>query len=373
MILFVSLPRLWPDRPPEVELPVGWAEYARAQRAAVASVEPETFYFDPNTVSKEELQRLGLSATVAGSWLRYRGNRRNAFRRPEDIRRLYRLDSVDAERLLPWVKIGSSTNEVASSSSAAAATPQPSKTHPASFPFDPNSVSADELRQLGLSAKQATAFLRYRSKSSPFRSAEDLRRLRILTPKNLDHLLPLVDIPPPVRAEATTSPTDAEQPKTYGNSLATPQPYRPADRIVNRIVDRVVEAIDVNTATIEDWKSLPGIGTYRAGKIIRFREVLGGFASVTQIGTTRGLPDSTFRDIEAFLRLDTPPRRSLAVNHDPATSLVKHPYLNRAQAKAIVSYRQQHGPFNTPEDLLPIRLIDAEDLERLRPYLDLGE
>jgi competence protein ComEA len=35
-----------------------------------------------------------------------------------------------------------------------------------------------------------------------------------------------------------------------------------------------------------------------------------------------------------------------------------------------VAYRQQHGPYNAPDDLLRVKLMDPATLDRLKPYLE---
>ena len=62
--------------------------------------------------------------------------------------------------------------------------------------------------------------------------------------------------------------------------------------------------IDVNTADTSAFISLPGIGSKLAARIVTFREKLGGFYSVEQIGETYGLPDSTFQKIKQWLKLE---------------------------------------------------------------------
>jgi competence protein ComEA len=52
--------------------------------------------------------------------------------------------------------------------------------------------------------------------------------------------------------------------------------------------------IDINTATAEEWKALPGIGEVLANRIIKFRERIGGFVSMEQLHKTYGISDSVF-------------------------------------------------------------------------------
>jgi len=129
----------------------------------------EAFTFDPNTVTAAELQRLGLSRKQAAGWLKFRGKRTKAFRRAKDIGKLYVLSEDDKARLIPLARVA-----------AVSGRDYKARRQVQSFAFDPNTVSARDLERLGLSPKQAAAFVNYRSKAKygrAFRKPEDIRRL----------------------------------------------------------------------------------------------------------------------------------------------------------------------------------------------------
>ena len=43
------------------------------------------------------------------------------------------------------------------------------------------------------------------------------------------------------------------------------------------------------------------------------------------------------------------------------------------KAKAIVDYREQHGPFKRVEDLMKVKGIGEKSLEKIRPYVRVGK
>lgn len=55
--------------------------------------------------------------------------------------------------------------------------------------------------------------------------------------------------------------------------------------------------ININTATMEDLDTLPGIGPAYAQRIIEYREVNGPFSSIEEIILVSGIGDSTFDKI----------------------------------------------------------------------------
>jgi DNA uptake protein ComE-like DNA-binding protein len=51
--------------------------------------------------------------------------------------------------------------------------------------------------------------------------------------------------------------------------------------------------------------------------------------------------------------------------------LKTHPYLKTNLSRAIIAYRDQHGPYQKPEELKRIKLMDEATFAKLRPYLAL--
>lgn len=64
----------------------------------------ELFRFDPNTISKERLQQLGLSSQTINTWLHYR-EKGGHFYKNEDLKKLYTLSEGDYQRLKPYLAI----------------------------------------------------------------------------------------------------------------------------------------------------------------------------------------------------------------------------------------------------------------------------
>jgi competence ComEA-like helix-hairpin-helix protein len=127
--------------------------------------------------------------------------------------------------------------------------------------------------------------------------------------------------------------------------------------------------IDINLADTTAFISLPGIGSRLANRIVNFRDKLGGFYSVQQVGETFGLPDSTFQLIKPRLQYTPVTVKKININTADTGTLKGHPYIRWKIANAIVQYRQQHGAFHSAEELLQIVLITPELFQKILPYL----
>ncbi|MBQ2515968.1 MAG: helix-hairpin-helix domain-containing protein, partial [Desulfovibrio sp.] len=87
-------------------------------------------------------------------------------------------------------------------------------------------------------------------------------------------------------------------------------------------------------------RKIPGVGQYYAAKIVKYRSRLGGFTSTEQLKEIKGLPD----DITRWVTIGTEPVSKLAVNQLTFGQLLRHPYLNFEQVRAIMDHRKYTGP-----------------------------
>ena len=136
------------------------------------------------------------------------------------------------------------------------------------------------------------------------------------------------------------------------------------------VKSRPVQLLDLNAQDSSGLVSLPGIGPATALKIIRYRERLGGYSGISQLAEIEGLPDSLMK---WFIITDTIPIRKISVNTATLAQLLRHPYLDFYQARAIIEYRNERGTIKGPEQLSFMEEFTAQDLERLMPYLDFSQ
>jgi len=314
--------------------------------AATGESSGELFAFDPNTATVEDFVRLGVAEKVAAIISNYR-NKGGQFRQPDDLQKIYSLPAADFQRLRPWIRIGGAKRDYNEREEES-----PVATTVELFSFDPNLASEGDFRRLGLSSRTIKSILNYRIKGGQFRKKEDFAKIYTLAEEDYTRIAPYMTI----GALATTG---AERPAMYAGGTAFPEKkFAPKG------------PIDINRAALEDWLRLPGIGEKRAQQIVNFRELLGGFISIAQLGEMYNLPDSVFQVIQPMLTLEFKSIRQLNINAATAEDLDRHPYISLKQATLMVNYRTQHGPFATVEDISKIiAFTDKKWLEKIKPYL----
>ena len=147
-----------------------------------------------------------------------------------------------------------------------------------------------------------------------------------------------------------------------------PYPRRPEKKDRRGSHTAIPSEVPINTTDSAGLLPLPGIGPVLAGRIISFRDKLGGFYNVEQVRDTYGLPDSTFQRIRGLLRVDTTCIRQMDLNQADPALLAAHPYIRAKLARIILEYRRQHEGFGEVKDLLKIAVITPAIFDRIAPY-----
>jgi len=207
--------------------------------------------------------------------------------------------------------------------------------------FNPNRVDEDFLLKLGIDKRTASNWVKYIQGGGTFKTWEDLKKVYGLQEADLNRLKDQMDF--------DTVPVRKEYRRPSGPALAK-IPFTEADSVTLQIV--------------------PGIGSVMAGRIIKFREHLGGLHEKRQLLDVYGVEEEMVERIFEHFTFEPGISRQIDVNELTLTQLAQHPYITYPQAKVIVAYRDQHGPFQSAEDLLKIKIFTEEWLGKLKPYLE---
>lgn len=129
--------------------------------------------------------------------------------------------------------------------------------------------------------------------------------------------------------------------------------------------------VDVNAADTTAFKSLKGIGSYYAGKIVKFRNSLGGFVSVEQLKEVYGLEEAVVEQNLQRLILENKTLKKINVNTCEANELKAHPYISWNIANSIVQIRERHGAYTSLEEIKKSDLVNDEIYRKIAPYLKI--
>lgn len=254
------------------------------------------------------------------------------------------------------------------------------------FPFDPNTASAEDFERLGLESWQARSIIRFREKGGIFSRPSDFARVYGITKRTYEVLLPFIQIADDYKPAAdfygkegygrsrrryTPYYNDREERyRRYAQDNTSPSEGKAEGKTGTKVYSyphklRANEHIEINGADTTLLMKIPGIGSYYASRIVRYRERLGGFASARQLEEIDGLPESSI----AYIKIDEQQIRKMNLNKLTLNQLKKHPYLNFYQAKEICDYRRLKGPLHSIEDLKLLKDFPPDEIERLKPYI----
>ncbi|MES2680087.1 MAG: helix-hairpin-helix domain-containing protein [Bacteroidota bacterium] len=215
------------------------------------------------------------------------------------------------------------------------------------FVFDPNTVSFKQLLQLGFSEKKAGTFLKFRERGFIFKEKKDLQKVYGISTQFYETLEPYILI-----AGKNVNP------KTV---IKTPPSHKePQQKKQNPVM------VELNSADSAALEALPGIGVAFARRILKYRNVLGGYVSADQLKEVYGFNEELFEKVKSSVTVNATLVKKINLNKDDFKTINKHPYLSYELTKAIFNYRRKN-PVNTGN--LKEILADEALYQKLLPYL----
>ncbi|WP_017732016.1 ComEA family DNA-binding protein [Nafulsella turpanensis] len=222
---------------------------------------------------------------------------------------------------------------------------------PRLFIFDPNKVSVDSLQLLGMPPWLARRVANFREKGGKFRKKEDLMIIYDMPDSLYQKLAPFIHLPASLTATKKPAETAGEE-------------ARPVYK------EKKLTAFDLNEADSLLLQQLKGIGPVLSSRIVRFREKLGGFVSLDQLSEVWGLDSAVVQDLRQYVFIEENFRPAqLNINEASQEEIATHPYFSPLQARLLYAYRQQHGPFQSVNDLLNIHTFDSSFVRKVAPYV----
>ncbi|MCR5520235.1 MAG: helix-hairpin-helix domain-containing protein [Bacteroidales bacterium] len=187
------------------------------------------------------------------------------------------------------------------------------------FPFNPNTVSLEELLRLGFSEKQAQSIINYREKGGRFRRKADFAKSYVVADSVFKRLEPFIDIP----------------------------------------------LIDINKADSAAFDELPGIGGWYARRMVEYREQLHGYSCPEQLMEIWHFDQEKFDGLKDLICCS--PAEPYSFWSGTVEDIRNHPHIHNWQtAKDIAFYRDHNEPEAlTADGLLKAGIISEEQAERL--------
>jgi DNA uptake protein ComE-like DNA-binding protein len=215
------------------------------------------------------------------------------------------------------------------------------------FRINPNSAGKEDWLRIGLTMKQTQTILNYRKKGGNFHSAADFAKMYCISDAEFRILKPYLILKPE---------------KEFGKRSPGPDPKTPEKAFQH------VELNSADTADIVDKLLLPH---WLASRILKYRDLLGGFYRPSQLFEVYGLDSIKMLTCMDFIEVDTLYMRKLSINKANFKTLLRHPYLSYEQTKKIIELRKK-GPIKTNRELVKRKILTENQLKKIKPYLTIS-
>ncbi|MCK4696222.1 MAG: ComEA family DNA-binding protein [Candidatus Cloacimonetes bacterium] len=141
-----------------------------------------------------------------------------------------------------------------------------------------NKADIETLSKLpGIGQVKANAIIDYRKNKGEFQSLTELTKVKGIGKKTLEKILPYLEM--------------------IGDSTSVKALLSPDS------LKMISGKININTASLSELISLPGIGEKRAQKIIEYREKIGGFKNTEDIMKVKGIGEGIYTKIKDIIEI----------------------------------------------------------------------
>lgn len=296
-----------------------------AQRDSIWSTNLRSF--DPNQVDSSFLQGIGIPQQAIKNWIRYLQSG-GSYSSLSQMKWIRGLDSLNLQRISSYVQF-----------------PKPEYTFRnkeveaitlSLEQFDPNTITTQEMGKMGLPRSAWQGIVSFRTKYRPFKERQDIYKVYGIDSSLADLILPWLEI--------------------KADSIQVVQSNEP---------------IDINCADSVLLSRVPGLGPYRAKRILDWRTRLGGFHSLNQLLVHHIIDSLQLPQVEQGVYCG-PLQGYVYLNYDDLEALQAHPYINYYLARNIIDFRERVRAFKKEEELMNIELVDDVLFSKLAPYLKVS-
>ena len=215
------------------------------------------------------------------------------------------------------------------------------------FNFNPNTASKKDFSNLGLSKIQIDQIINYRNKKGVFYKKEDFLKIYAIDTLCYKRLKPYIIIYKPKGRKI----------KKYSKKYTT-----------NKITKKQFQNIEINVATEKDLQKISGLGEVLSRRIIKYRNVLGGFVTKEQVQEVYGVDKDKFEEIKSKLICNGNVKK-IKINFVSEKQLEKHPYFSKKQAKKIIKNRTFTGRYQSLSDFKTRLDFSDNFIEKIKDYL----
>ena len=222
---------------------------------------------------------------------------------------------------------------------------------PKMYLYNPNFITDYKGYKLGMSVDEIDRLLAFRKENKYVNSSQEFQNVTKVSDSLLNVMSPYFKFPDWVNKKK-----EYKAFKKYPN-----QAFAKKEKIV---------LIDINQATKEDLIKIYGIGEAISVRILKQKEVLGGFVSMEQMKDVWGLSPEVIENLNSHFKVSVLPNfKKIDINNASLKELSQFYYFKYPLAKEIVTYRSMKGNISNIEDLTKIKGFPVDKAKTIELYL----
>lgn len=301
------------------------------------------------------------------------------------------------------------------------------------FRFNPNTVSKEQWKELGLSEKQIQTIMNFRAKGGKFYDKNDFRRMYGIRTRQYLILEPYIDLPEHYYPSSYRQYSSSYKSSGYGDDAFEPDSlfmfdpnkatseqlealglsYKQASAVINyrksggnfrkksdfkKIytisekeysalepyidlpnekplgnMESESELVDINALSEQEFRQLDDkFWQYNARNIVKYRNLLGGYVHPDQLLEVYGVKKFYYEKVKDQIALIETAPAQLRINFASEEELARHPYIRDYDAEAIVQFRDKNGPFKRVSDIRKHKLVSETSYQKIQAYLTVN-
>ncbi|MFS4429060.1 hypothetical protein [Chryseobacterium sp. S90] len=299
--------------------------------------------FDPNTLDKEQWQKLGFSEKQTATILKYKDIVGGKFMSKEQLKKCYAISDEKFSELESFILLP----EIAEKGNSKGFNTFGKKEIIISGKFNPDRFSANDWLKMGFSEKQAEAILKYRNYlGGSFISKEKFKECFIISPENYIKLEPYLLLP-------------AKTPESFQNSAK--------NNTVKKIQYR---SFDPNQLDLEGWKTF-GFSEKQAITIINYRDrnLRGSFKNPEDLQKCFVISAEKFQEMKPYIKLQEKQQEKTDFSKTDLNTITFRQLiefgLDERSAGSMIGFRKKLGGFINKQQILSTYNIDQDLVQKL--------
>lgn len=238
--------------------------------------------------------------------------------------------------------------------------------------YDINKVKKSELMALGLNESVADRWVNYRQALEGFTSLSQIDKIYGLSKNAMKKIIPYLTIVVEKTPKGKKTSNSGSK-NIHTREAAIVHKKEPEEAKNNENPEKgsamqpekkTIEPFCINSADAVDFTVIRGIGEVLSTRIVRYRELLGGFHSAEQLKEVYGIEEELITSNLSFFIIENPKLKMIDWREAEFKEILSHPYTEYEEVICIVNKDRNRSSREDIKDC-----VEPEIWEKLKPYL----